>query len=140
ADNQAIRVGMPDPVLTYTTEQQSAGRGLLDGETLTGMLGRAPGVSISNYTIGPGTLVEANNSNYAIDFVEGVFTIEASPEIASAQHVSQLPQQAPESGTNGALPHQASAGGAQTAASGDLQFVEATSSADDGNADATLAS
>jgi hypothetical protein len=62
-------VSLADPPLTYTLESGS----LVSGDQVSGALARAPGEALGNYAIGQGTL--ALSSNYALTFVDGVFTI-----------------------------------------------------------------
>ncbi len=65
--------GESNPVLTYTTEANGAGRGLMDGDVFTGALSRAPGENVgNNYAITQGTLA---NSNYNINFTGGNFSV-----------------------------------------------------------------
>src|SRR5690606_1120235 len=47
--------GDADPALTYTVEAQSADRGLVAGDTLSGALDRAAGEDVGTYAIGQGT-------------------------------------------------------------------------------------
>lgn len=127
AENQTKPLGLPDPALTYTAEGQSAGRGLLDGETLTGALARAPGGVIGKYAIGPGTLVDVNNPNYAITFVEGMLDVTPSPEVTTAQHVSQiadLVRVVDSTATSGSRPNLSDR---PAAGMDDLQYVDASS-------------
>ena len=90
ADNQAKSLGMPDPALAYTAEVQSGNRGLLSGETLNGALVRQSGNDVGRYVISQGSMTDANNPNYAIAFVEGLLSINPSPEIEAAQHLAQV--------------------------------------------------
>lgn len=63
--------GTSDPTLTYTI----GGDGLVNGDTLTGSLTRAAGETVAGgpYAIGQGSL--AADSNYAVTFTGGEFTI-----------------------------------------------------------------
>ena len=67
ADDVSKTYGEEDPELTYTV------KGLVDGDEVTGKLGREEGDDAGKYEITRGTL-EAGN-NYVIDFTPGVFTI-----------------------------------------------------------------
>lgn len=67
ANNITKVYGEFDPILTYTYQ------GLVQGDMITGSLVRDSGNNVGTYTIRIGS-VQANN-NYALTFVEGVFTI-----------------------------------------------------------------
>lgn len=66
ADDKEKDFGAGDPTLTYTTEPVV---------TLTGTLSRASGTNVGDYNITQGTVTNANNANYDIDFVVGTLTI-----------------------------------------------------------------
>ncbi|MBQ7546992.1 MAG: surface glycoprotein [Clostridia bacterium] len=66
ADAITKKCGQDDPALTYSAPD------LLAGDTLSGELVRAAGEEVGAYAI----TGELSNSNYAITFVPGVFTIE----------------------------------------------------------------
>lgn len=69
--------GNADPALTYTLEANSAGRGLVNGDTFSGALARAAGANVGNsYAITQGTLA---NSNYSINFTGGNFAVTPRP-------------------------------------------------------------
>jgi hypothetical protein len=69
--------GNADPTLTYTLEANSAGHGLVVGDTFSGALSRASGENVgSSYAITQGTLT---NSNYAISFTGANFAITQRP-------------------------------------------------------------
>lgn len=69
--------GNADPALTYTLEANSAGRGLVNGDTFSGVLARATGANVGNsYAITQGTLA---NSNYIINFSGGNFAVTPRP-------------------------------------------------------------
>ena len=76
---QSKTVGSEDPVLTYQTEAQTAARGLLQNETLTGSLERTGGETLGSYAITQGTLTNVNNGNYAISFIGNALTINSVP-------------------------------------------------------------
>ncbi|PTX97232.1 hypothetical protein DB346_19670 [Verrucomicrobia bacterium LW23] len=61
-EGQSKFYGNADPTLTYTV----GGRGLVNGDTLTGSLDRAPGENVGTYDIGQGSL--AANGNYTLTF------------------------------------------------------------------------
>lgn len=71
ANNITKVYGEFDPILTYTYQ------GLVQGDMITGSLVRDSGNNVGTYTIRIGS-VQANN-NYALTFVEGVFTIIRRP-------------------------------------------------------------
>jgi filamentous hemagglutinin family protein len=90
ADAQTKIYGAADPALTYQAEGQSAGRGLLTGQSLTGSLIRTAGETVAGgpYAIAQGTLA-ASNSNYVIAYSGSTLTITpatltyvASPAVA----------------------------------------------------------
>ena len=69
---QSKEYGSSDPTLTYTV----GGRGLANGESLSGLLGRAAGENIGNYAITPGAVTNSNNPNYSItSFIGANFAI-----------------------------------------------------------------
>ncbi|MDD3946510.1 MAG: MBG domain-containing protein, partial [Clostridia bacterium] len=72
AENKTITYGDLDVALTYLTQN------LVAGDTLTGDLQRVAGSGWrpEGYVIGQGTLTNANNTDYDIDFVEGLYFIE----------------------------------------------------------------
>lgn len=59
--------------LPYTTQN------LPDGYTLSGALERAPGVAADTYEIYQGTLTDANNTNYIINYIGADYTIYRRP-------------------------------------------------------------
>ena len=61
--------GLVDPPLTYSIQSGS----LVSGDQVSGDLARAPGNTPGNYVIGQGDL--SLSSNYALSFIDGVFTI-----------------------------------------------------------------
>jgi len=76
ADDQSKTRGAADPELTWQiTEGTLAG-----DDALAGGLSREVGDSAGKYAIQQGSLDELNNSNYAIDFIEGQLTIVVPPE------------------------------------------------------------
>ncbi len=82
ADPKTKVYGDADPALTY---QITTGN-LVGADTLSGALARAPGESVtgSPYAIGQGTLTDANNANYAINYVGANFTITTRPITVTA--------------------------------------------------------
>lgn len=77
--------GDSDPTLTWSAEEQSSGRGLLAGDTISGELSRAEGENVSNYAISQNTL---KNSNYAINYTGARLTINQRPMTLSATAAS----------------------------------------------------
>lgn len=76
--------GGGEPALRYSTENEVQGRGLLAGEALTGVLQRAGNEVPGKYSITAGTLTNANNPNYDVDFVDGVLEVFAPPMNAAS--------------------------------------------------------
>ena len=72
-NGQSKSFGDPDPVLTY------ANVGLVEGDELTGALGRAAGEDAGTYAITQGTLDDSHNPNYTITVITTgkTFTITA---------------------------------------------------------------
>ncbi len=68
--------GNSDPALTWSSEVQSSGRGLVAGDSFTGELSRTEGENVNNYPIAQNTL---NNSNYAINYTSANLTINQRP-------------------------------------------------------------
>jgi len=70
--------GNSDPALTWSTESQSTGRGLLAGDSFNGALSRSAGENVraENYAITQNTL---ENSNYAINFTGNSLNIQPRP-------------------------------------------------------------
>lgn len=80
--------GNADPVLTYTLEANSAGRGLVNGDTFSGALARATGANVgSSYAITQGTLA---NSNYTINFTGGNFAVTPRPITVAIDSKSKI--------------------------------------------------
>lgn len=83
-DSLSKTYGDSDPVLKYTVTNG------LDDETLVGVLERAEGENVGTYYVYAGTLVDDNNPNYSITFVENVTfrieprNIEITPKDASS--------------------------------------------------------
>ena len=67
--------GNLDPSFAYMVQATSAGVGLINGDSASGSLGRAPGESVGTYAINQGSLSVTNSSNYAITFAPGSLTI-----------------------------------------------------------------
>jgi hypothetical protein len=75
--NQSKIMFSADPILTYTIEPSSVGRGIVGADLFSGNLARSTGEDIgTNYTILPGTLA---NPNYSINFIPSTFEIKAPP-------------------------------------------------------------
>jgi hypothetical protein len=68
ATNISKIYGSADPTLSYAVTSGT----LVNGDSLNGILSRATGDNVGSYAISQNTL---NNSNYAITFVNGSFTI-----------------------------------------------------------------
>jgi hypothetical protein len=81
--------GESDPALTFTSEAQSAGRGLKTGDTLSGSLARASGETVNGgpYAISQGTVA---NSNYSISFTGNTLTITPRPVNVSADAATKV--------------------------------------------------
>lgn len=75
ADAKSKTYGAADPTLTYTSDA------LVNGDSLTGSLARAPGANVGIYAITQGSL---NNANYDISFTGANFTIIAASLASSA--------------------------------------------------------
>ncbi len=84
ANHQFKLLGQTDPALTWTLSSGS----LVAGDPLQGALSRAPGELIGDYTIGMGSL---GNANYAISFNSGVLTIGVPVPLQNAITRSQQP-------------------------------------------------
>ncbi|WP_019562259.1 YDG domain-containing protein [Caldimonas manganoxidans] len=85
ADAKSKTQGQSDPALTYTTGCGTASSpcGLVAGDTLAGSLSRVPGEAVGSYAIQQGTVDDAHNPNYAIDYVGADLTIR-SPTLDGA--------------------------------------------------------
>ncbi len=68
ADNLVMTMGSPEPTLTYKLSEQ-----LVSGNTVTGELERASGITAGEYAITQGTL--SLGDNYTITFVEGKLNV-----------------------------------------------------------------
>ncbi len=91
AANAAGRTyGDADPALTYSVETQSEGRGLVEGESLDGALVRASGENAGSYAITQGTLTDAANPNYTIEFTGADFEITQRAIALAADLVSRI--------------------------------------------------
>lgn len=78
-NNRAKVYGNPDPTLTYVASSLGAGTPLL------GTLERAAGENVGGYAINQGSLTDAANSNYLLEFVAGaLLAITPRPLIISA--------------------------------------------------------
>lgn len=69
ADTKTKVYGHVDPALTYTVT------GLVEDDTLNGVLSRTAGADVGTYAITQGTVSNGNNPNYAIMFAGANFTI-----------------------------------------------------------------
>ena len=87
ADDQDKTYDENDPPLTWDTETQSNGRGLIDGDIFSGALAREPGEKVGSYAI---TLNTLNNSNYIINFTGANLTINPRPITLSARNASAI--------------------------------------------------
>ncbi|UHC17159.1 filamentous hemagglutinin N-terminal domain-containing protein [Methylobacterium currus] len=86
ADAQSRIYGDANPALTY----QVGGRGLANGDTLTGALATAASTSsnVGTYAIGQGTL--AASSNYAVSYVGADLAVTARPLTLTADAQSRI--------------------------------------------------
>ncbi|WP_137935230.1 MBG domain-containing protein [Mesorhizobium comanense] len=73
ADNRSRLQGQADPVLTWTVTGGSLASSDTIAGAFSGNLARDPGETVGTYAIGQGSLDA--NSNYALTFVAGAFTI-----------------------------------------------------------------
>jgi filamentous hemagglutinin family protein len=87
ADDQNKTYDENDPPLTWDTETQSNGRGLIAGDIFSGELARMPGEDIGSYAI---TLNTLNNTNYAINYTGANLTINQRPITLSAKNTSMI--------------------------------------------------
>ncbi|MFM6980708.1 MAG: IPT/TIG domain-containing protein, partial [Micrococcales bacterium] len=76
AANKTKMYGNDDPRLTWTASPSSLTNGENVALGMTGSISRAEGQDVGTYTIGQGTL---DNANYNITFVDGTFTITPRP-------------------------------------------------------------
>ncbi len=67
--------GNLDPTLSFATQPTATGVGLINSDTTTGAVTRAPGEDVGAYAVTRGTLSVTNASNYAVTFVPGTLTI-----------------------------------------------------------------
>lgn len=76
ADDQTRAAGLPNPALTYAL----GGRGLVNGDTLTGVLATSAGPlsGTGTYPITQGSL--AATSNYALTYIPGTLTVVGSSQ------------------------------------------------------------
>ncbi|HXF54376.1 MAG TPA: YDG domain-containing protein, partial [Hyphomicrobiaceae bacterium] len=112
AEAKSKLVGQSDPPLTYATAcptGMSADCGLVNGETLAGSLTRVAGEAVGSYAIKQGTVTDATNPNYAIDFVGADLSIAAveltgaaGSALVSAQQVASGGQEGGTGGGSGA--------------------------------------
>ncbi len=87
ADNKDKTYDENDPPLTWDTETQSNGRGLIAGDIFSGELARVSGEEVGSYAI---TLNTLNNSNYAINYTGANLTINQRPITLSARNASVI--------------------------------------------------
>ncbi|NKJ39995.1 MBG domain-containing protein [Rhizobium sp. SG570] len=73
ANAQSKVYGNADPMLTYTV----GGNGLVNGDTLSGLLSRTAGENVigGGYAIGQGSVTNTNNPNYAISYTGNTLTV-----------------------------------------------------------------
>ena len=83
ADAQSKTYGEADPALTY----QVGGRGLVNGDSLSGSLDRAAGENFGTYAIRQGTLAASNN--YSLTYVGANLTIGKAPITLKANDASR---------------------------------------------------
>jgi filamentous hemagglutinin family protein len=76
ADTKSVIYGEADPALSYVAESVSVGRGLIDGDVLSGDLSRTVGTDVGSYAITQGSLA---NGNYAISYTGADLSITARP-------------------------------------------------------------
>ncbi|MFM6980500.1 MAG: MBG domain-containing protein, partial [Micrococcales bacterium] len=76
AANKTKMYGNNDPALTWTASPSSLTNGENVALGMTGSISRADGQDVGTYSIGQGTL---DNANYNITFVDGTFTITPRP-------------------------------------------------------------
>jgi len=74
--------GSDDPTLTYSVT------GLVNGDSLTGVLSRAAGRNVGTYAIGQGSL--AAGANYTLSFTGGTLTINPAPLTVTAASVAKV--------------------------------------------------
>ncbi|WP_151671458.1 autotransporter-associated beta strand repeat-containing protein [Nitrincola schmidtii] len=77
ADAKSKLEGMSDPALTFRTEAQSSSRGLVAGDSISGNLIREAGSGVGIYAIQQGSVTNASNLNYDINYVEANLTVSA---------------------------------------------------------------
>ena len=77
ADAKTKLEGEFDPALTFRAEAQSSSRGLVAGDSISGNLIREAGTGIGTYTIQQGSVTNASNPNYDINYVEANLTVSA---------------------------------------------------------------
>lgn len=92
ADNLVKNLSQSDPALTYvvTSDRNGISPGLVNGDALSGILVRSPGSTAGNYSINQGSVTDANNTNYAIRYVEGSLEIIPDPPEVMALTVQPL--------------------------------------------------
>ncbi|PKO90806.1 MAG: hypothetical protein CVU16_09090 [Betaproteobacteria bacterium HGW-Betaproteobacteria-10] len=84
---QTKTYGAVNPTYSYTAEAAGSSRGLVNGDTFTGALGRVAGENVGTYAINNvGTLA---NSNYAIAVVPANFSITQAPLTVTASAQSK---------------------------------------------------
>lgn len=92
ADNLVKNLSQSDPALTYvvTSDRNGISPGLVNGDALSGILVRSPGSTAGDYSINQGSVIDANNTNYAIRYVEGSLEIIPDPPEVMALTVQPL--------------------------------------------------
>ena len=83
ADNQTKVYGNPDPALTYAVTAGS----LVAGDSLGGILTRAPGENVGSYTIDANALA---NGNYLITAIDGTLSIRQRPITVTADNQTKV--------------------------------------------------
>ncbi len=87
ADDKSKTYSITDPKLTWEAETKSSGRGLLYGDSFSGILGRTAGENVGTYTITQGSL---DNNNYAITMIGADLTINPRPITLHATSKSKI--------------------------------------------------
>jgi hypothetical protein len=71
--------GQADPALSYATQAAGAGSGLVGADVLAGSLTRVAGEIAGSFGILQGSLDDAANPNYRIDYIGALLTIAPQP-------------------------------------------------------------
>jgi hypothetical protein len=75
ANNITIQYGDTNINLSYTVANPTLDTGLIEGESLVGALTRGAGNNAGTYVISCGSLINNNNPNYNITFINGTYKI-----------------------------------------------------------------